>query len=78
MSNLWEVYLKAKKQDFLDIGTEPLVEMFAIDDCCWTRNDPVMIFANVDSDWWMDLAVWITLPMMTDDKKESSTYFEFV
>ena len=54
------------------------LEMFAIEDCCWIRNDPVMSFANVDSDWWMDVAVWITSPMMTDDKKESSTYFEFV
>ena len=77
MINLWGVNIEAKKQDFLDVGNEPLVEMFAIDDCCWTRNDPVMIFANVDSDWWMDVTVWITAPMMTD-KKESSTYFESV
>ena len=57
---------------YRDVGNQPSVEMFAIDDSCWIRNDPVMSFANVDSDWWMDLAVWI---IITEDKKESSTYF---
>ena len=29
----------------------PFAEKFANDDCCSIRTDPVMIFANGDSEW---------------------------